>query len=129
MVDLDNMTEEEMKARAEKIAGQNDRFRRATCGRIFDLPIPPGTVVFTQGIAALGDLLISEIMLAVADFDAFDEENDPYEEHNFGAIRNGENRVFWKIDYYDEERRYGSEDPANMAMTHRVLTIMLASEY
>jgi hypothetical protein len=34
--------------------------------------------------------------------------------------------MLWKIDYYDRDRRYGSPDPA---VTPRVLTIMLTSEY
>jgi len=37
--------------------------------------------------------------------------------------------VFWKIDAYDSELRFGSDDPADPAVTRRVLTIMLASEY
>ncbi|WP_337191277.1 DUF3768 domain-containing protein [Parapontixanthobacter aurantiacus] len=75
-------------------------------------------------------------------FDAFTPDNDPYGERDFGAIYQvGDGRwttkrparpaetVFWKIDAYDCDLLFGSEDPANPAATRRVLTIMLASEY
>ncbi|MGH7157810.1 MAG: DUF3768 domain-containing protein [Candidatus Saccharimonadales bacterium] len=35
--------------------------------------------------------------------------------------------MFWKIDYYDQELKYG-EDPLSLDC-RRVLTVMLASEY
>jgi Protein of unknown function (DUF3768) len=38
-------------------------------------------------------------------------------------------RIFWKIDYYDENLEHGSEDPSDLFKTTRVLTIMLAGEY
>jgi len=31
--------------------------------------------------------------------------------------------------YYDKELQYGSENPADPAVTTRILTLMLASEY
>lgn len=64
----------------------------------------------------------------IASFAAFDEDNDPHGEHDFGVELAGQ-RLFWKIDYYDQNMESGSEDPADPAKTTRVLTIMLAEEY
>jgi len=38
-------------------------------------------------------------------------------------------RIFWKIDLYDTDYAMGSDDPTNLAVTRRVLTILHASEY
>ena len=88
-----------------------------------------GVICITAGIQALGERGVEAALLAVRAFDGFSTDNDPYAEHDFGAVRVGRARVFWKIDYYDLERRGGSPDPADPAVTTRVLTIMLASEY
>jgi hypothetical protein len=55
--------------------------------------------------------------------------NDPHEEHDFGAFDADGQRVFFKIDYYDESLSYHSPDPTDPAVTKRVITIMLAEEY
>ena len=88
-----------------------------------------GVICITAGIQALGDRGVEAALIAVRAFDDFSGANDPYSEHDFGAVRVGRARIFWKIDYYDLERRSGSPDPADPAVTTRVLTIMLASEY
>ncbi|MND30135.1 hypothetical protein D3C80_206620 [compost metagenome] len=88
-----------------------------------------GTVLFTSGIQNMPDLTQSRIAEAVQGFDAFTPDNDPHGEHDFGAVSIEGYKVFWKIDYYDPTMQYGSEDPANPAVTKRVLTIMLAEEY
>lgn len=38
-------------------------------------------------------------------------------------------RVMMKIDYYDLTLEWGSEDPANPAVTRRVITLMLPADY
>lgn len=69
-------------------------------------------------------------------FNEFDADNDPYNEHDFGAFDVGgvDEKLFWKIDYYAlingmPNFNFGSEDPSKADQTARVLTIMLASEY
>jgi hypothetical protein len=64
------------------------------------------------------------------DFDDFTPENDPHGEHDFSAFEAGDlGKLFWKIDYYDQDRRFASEDPSNPERTTRVLTLMRSYEY
>ena len=94
-------------------------------------------IVMTSGIADLiGDVSRfrnfrkrAELLRAVRDFDGFDDAIDPYGEHDFGAFDYAGQKLFWKIDYYDRALAFGSDDPANPAVTTRVLTILLAEEY
>ena len=68
------------------------------------------------------------ILAKVKAFDNFSEDNDPYGEHDFGAIEIlGVGKVFWKIDYYDDsDMEFGAEDKET---AYRVLVIMLADDY
>lgn len=88
-----------------------------------------GKVLMTPGIRNLPDTTQSRIAEAIQTFEAFTPDNDPYGEHDFGAVIVDGYKAFWKIDYYDTSMEYGSEDPANPKATMRVLTIMLAEEY
>lgn len=83
----------------------------------------------TAGVAALPEADRAAILMAVRSFTAFDPDNDPHGEHDFGAVEVGDVRCFRKIDAYDRDLRFGSPDPADPAVTVRVLTIMLAEEY
>lgn len=88
-----------------------------------------GSMYVTQGVMALGTDRLVQVLRGVREFDSFSADNDPYDEHDMGVLDIAGERILWKIDYYDAERRYGSPDPANAAVTTRVLTIMLAAEY
>jgi hypothetical protein len=83
----------------------------------------------TSGVSEFGADIKIRIMTAVREFSIFDEKNDPYGEHDFGSFELFTKQFFWKIDYYDNALRNGSEDPSDPAQTKRVLTIMLAEEY
>ena len=84
-------------------------------------------VIITEGVRALEN--VNAILRQVQLFDAFTPNNDPYGEHDFGAIRYQGQTIFWKIDYYDLDLYMHSPDPSNETVTARVLTIMLAEEY
>ena len=98
----------------------NDRLRQHGIG---------GTTLVTPRVRALGYDAISAILAAVTGFSAFDADNDPYGEHDFGSVQVQGHAVFYKIDYYDRSLSGHSPDPADPTVTTRVLTIMLAEEY
>lgn len=88
-----------------------------------------GRVVFTPGISAMSRGDRNDIFQLVREFGAFDEGNDPWGEHDFGAFTFKGQKVFWKLDYYDRDCKEGSPDPTDPAVTCRVLTVMMADEY
>src|SRR3954453_634089 len=92
----------------------NDLLRRHRLG---------GQVVLTPGVLALGLDLLLLIDDAVARFDAFTPDNDPYGEHDFGLVRVQGHVVLFKIDYYDLDRCGHSPDPADPNVTCRVMVI------
>lgn len=89
----------------------------------------PNRWVFTRGALHLGADTVAAIVQSVRSFDAFDEDNDPHGEHDFGVVELAGVRLFWKIDYYDRSFTVHSPDPADPEVTVRVLTLMLAEEY
>lgn len=107
-------------SRTDRIRELNDAFRKTLQG---------GQCLFTPGVSDLGIPFSMTAFAAVSSFSEFTTDNDPYGEHDFGAFQIGEERLFWKIDYYDLSLEFGSNDPADAAQTKRVLTIMLAEEY
>ena len=62
-------------ANAAKIRALNDQFRKTGRG---------GQIMLTQGIQAMGEQAVQEIIARIADFDAFTVDNDPCNEHDFG---------------------------------------------
>ncbi|TPM51126.1 DUF3768 domain-containing protein [Mesorhizobium sp. B2-3-2] len=85
-----------------------------------------GTIVITEGIAALGSSTVRDIISAITVFDGFTPENDPYGEHDCAVMTVSGIKIIWKIDYYDLTRRLHSSD---RNVTSRVMTVMRADEY
>jgi hypothetical protein len=109
-----------MSCSRQRVRALNDTLRKQHRG---------GTIVITQGVQALGAETIQRIDVAISAFEGFTPDNDPYGEHDFGAVRVDDHVIFFKIDYYDPDLLHHSPDPADPAVTRRVMTIMLADEY
>lgn len=102
------------------IATLNDNFRKSFIG---------GQVLLTAGIAAMSSEDKANIISMVQNFNDFTEDNDVYGERDFGSFDYKGEKILWKIDYYDLNHKYMSEDPSNPDITNRVLTIMTVYEY
>lgn len=107
--------------RTDRIRELNDALRTELRGN--------GQILVTQGIQSMGEAALMEIMGKVQSFDQFGPDNDPYGEHDFGSFEYQSQTIYWKVDQYDLTLTGGSPDPADPAVTRRVLTILLASEY
>jgi hypothetical protein len=115
------MTEDnEDEARTARIRELNDLLRKERSG---------GVMCVSDGVFSLGYDEFCEIREKVKAFDGFTPANDPYGEHNFGSLEHKGNKIFWKIDYYDNSETYASPDPTDPSVTTRIITILLASEY
>lgn len=110
---------------------QDREHRAATVAHLNDrLRLTPGpSWMITAGLQAKGPVFVRQAVMAVSSFNDFPKGDDPYGERDFGAFDLSGERLIWKIDYYDRHLRDASPDPADPAVTRRVLTLMLASDY
>ena len=119
-VDNDDTEAETGTAPAERIRALNDALRKTGAG---------GQTFMTRSLIEKGADFIAKATAAVRDFDAFDDDNDPWQEHDCATLEVEGEHVIFKIDYYDLDMRWLSPDPVDPALTKRVLTLMLAGDY
>lgn len=106
--------------KAARIRELNDQLRCKAVG---------GRIVITRGIEALGADRVRNVLTAVARFDDFTGDNDPWGEHDCAVLTVDGRRIIFKHDYYDRDLQFHSPDASDPAVTERVLTIMLGEEY
>ena len=87
--------------KAARIRQLNDQLRCKSIG---------GRIVITRGIEALGSRAAANVLAAVARFDDFTEDNDPWGEHDCAVLDVEGRRVIFKVDYYDADLRWHSPD-------------------
>jgi len=115
-----SMTTETKSTQTDRIRAFNDDLRHN---------LSEGTAVMTCGIAALGPEAVVRIIKTIEAYDDFCHANDPHQEYDFGPFEADGQTIFFKIVYFDKTMTHHSPDPADPAVTERVITIMLAAEY
>ena len=106
--------------KTDKIRQLNDILRTTFTG---------GRILTTIGIRRKPVEDVACILSMVRSFNKFNKNNDPYSQHDYASFSFKGDVIIWKIDYYDKNYRYHSDDPSNPDITERVLTIMRADEY
>jgi hypothetical protein len=101
--------------------------------------IANATWVMTRAVAALlttddeppmpDGAKLDALRGALARFSDWSVGNDPYGEHDFGALTLFGHRLFFKIDYYHPDHDTDAPLPFSTELCRWVLTIMLAEEY
>lgn len=132
-VETVNDIEHDTDLQASAIAAQNDLFRKALIDPMAALEMQgkgiQGQVLVTPGVSGEGVEFQAAALAAVATDTRFTEDNDPYGDHTFGTVTVSDQKLFWKIDLYDLNFKYGSERPFDPTVTQRALTILCPSEY
>ncbi len=88
-----------------------------------------GKVLTTIGIRSKPVEDVSRILAKVRSYNKFNKSNNPYGENDYGSFAFKGEVIIWKIDYYDKDYRFLSENPADPTITNRVMTVMLGNEY
>ena len=114
------MNDSPISERTDRIRQLNDQFRKGRgAGRIHCM----------GELSQEGWEIQQSAIEAVVNFNAFDEGNDPYGEHDFGSFVLNGRRIMFKIDYYNLGLDAGADDPADPKTCCRVLTIFYAEDY
>lgn len=107
-------------ANVKAIARLNDLLRTTGAG---------GSITITRNVERITGFDAEVLARELAAYDGFDPGNDPHGERDFGTMTLWGYDLLWKIDYYDKGLQFGSDDPSDPAVTSRVLTVMLASDW
>lgn len=81
-----------------RIRHQNDAFRQhPEMANVYGIR---GQFVMTRGVAEITTNPHDAILIIVKTYNDFNEDNDPWGEHDFGSFEYIGRKFFWKIDYY-----------------------------
>lgn len=107
--------------RTKSIATLNDEFRKHPAGH--------GKIVYSRGVQSRGLVFIAKCLRMIAAFNAFTPENNPSGERNIIGLEVDDVWVIFQIEYRAVGEEGSSPDPSDPAVTIRVGTLMLDTEF
>lgn len=118
--------------RRARLIELNDHFRNEVIAQELGVPVQrtlPGRIRFTEGTWKFSNRVTNRLLKRVLKFDDFEEDNE-FEEHDFGIFKMDGISFNWQIDYYGEMMCLNLVPlPHDLRKYYRLLTIFLADEY
>ena len=111
--------------RTEAIAQLNDRARLGR-DRKAKIGITRSCIAAFADPGSIEGILIQSALMKAFAKATFSEDSP---ERDFASIEFNGRKIWMKIDYYDNDMIYGSDDPTNPDVTIRLITIMLPEDY
>ena len=102
-----------------RIRELNDAFRQSFVG---------GVIVITPALEELSSKVRERVLERVRTFDEWNDKDEPFGEHDFGAFKIDGVDFFWSIECYDRSMQRGTDDPTDPEKTTRVLTVMTGED-
>jgi hypothetical protein len=82
-----------------------------------------------QASRELPDMVRASELEKIATFNDFNQENGPQQERGYGSFRPLRPEFCFKIDYFYLELEMASPDPAEPAITKRIMAMGLAQDW
>lgn len=105
--------------RSDDLRAINDHARRTFIGCAIEI---------SPAVEALPLKQRAVVLKMVRDFDEFDDEGNPFQEHDFGAFDFNGQRYGFRFEYFDPSMCRGASDPTDIELTRRVLTVHRSDE-
>ena len=102
---------------------QNIRKKNDTLRKLIPFVPSPHMFMRTSSVAALPEQKQLALFSKVVNFNDFNEDNDPYGEHDFFSVIQDGQKYFLKIDNYDKNLKFYKENGI------RVITLMHSNDY
>ncbi len=115
-------------AYVDRLASQNDTFRRAVC---LDEPGDPalkGCLLVSDTVQAMGLAFPRSCLDLVGRFDDFPGDADPEGYRNCGSVEVAERTVWFKIELSDADDP-GTDASGHPVDTYRILHILFATDW